>query len=160
MHFLNLPATSCCSTIGFFIFALVTLSNPSYCGLHDGTFVSPTGQEQFSLPSFDREIPGWRTVTSVSGWKLSIRSSWDVLGPFPQHAREQHFLSPSFPFRSTSVMLHRRFVLIVRHQDEDCIEVRTDTRFPSYLADGGFVTWANTKSDDEGRLAVSFPNIR
>jgi hypothetical protein len=60
-------------------------------------------RSKYHLPAFDMEIPGWRTVASVSGWKLSIRSSWDVLGPFPQHAREQHFLSPSFPFRSTFV---------------------------------------------------------
>ena len=63
----------------------------------------PTTQEKIYRPVFDMEIPGWRTVSSVSGWKLSIRSSWDVLGPFPQHAREQHFLSPSFPFRSMFV---------------------------------------------------------
>lgn len=88
MYFLNLPAASCCSALGFFKFG----------GLHA---VSPTTQERISPPTFDTAIPGWRTVASISGWNLSIRSSWDVLGPFPQHAREQHFLSPSFPFRST-----------------------------------------------------------
>jgi hypothetical protein len=30
-------------------------------------------------------------------WKLSLSRDWDVLGPFPIHAREQQFLSPSFP---------------------------------------------------------------
>jgi hypothetical protein len=105
MHFLNLPVPSCCSSLGFLISTFVTLSTPSYCVLYNGTFVSPTTQEQIYLPTFDidLETPGWRTVASASGWKLSIRSSWDVLGPFPQHAREQHFLSPSFPFRSTLV---------------------------------------------------------
>ena len=99
MHFLNLPF----SLLGFLIAAFVTLSTQSYCVLYNGTFLSPTTQEQIYLPTLDMEIPGWRTVASVSGWKLSIRSSWDVLGPFPQHAREQHFLSPSFPFHSTLV---------------------------------------------------------
>ena len=49
-----------------------------------------------------------------SFWRASLSSSWDVsldefidvrcnlkcskvLGPFPIHAREQHFLSPSYP---------------------------------------------------------------
>lgn len=30
-------------------------------------------------------------------WKLTLSKDWDVLGPFPIHAREQQFLSPSFP---------------------------------------------------------------
>ncbi len=30
-------------------------------------------------------------------WKLTLSRDWDVLGPFPIHAREQQFLSPSFP---------------------------------------------------------------
>ena len=104
MHLLDLPIPSCCSSFGFLISAFVTLSTPSYCVVYNGTFDSPTTQEQVYLPTFDVETPGWRTVASVSGWKLSIRQSWDVLGPFPQHAREQHFLSPSFPFCSTLVL--------------------------------------------------------
>lgn len=34
---------------------------------------------------------------SKDQWKLTLSKDWDVLGPFPLHAREQHFLSPSFP---------------------------------------------------------------
>ena len=30
-------------------------------------------------------------------WSLALSDHWHVLGPFGQHAREQHFLSPSYP---------------------------------------------------------------
>jgi hypothetical protein len=34
---------------------------------------------------------------SQQQWNLTLLKDWDVLGPFPLHAREQNFLSPSFP---------------------------------------------------------------
>ncbi|CAL1703964.1 unnamed protein product [Somion occarium] len=44
--------------------------------------------------AFDLRIPHKGNETR---WTVSISDEWDVLGPFPIHAREQHFLSPSFP---------------------------------------------------------------
>ncbi|KAH9997553.1 hypothetical protein BJV77DRAFT_42890 [Russula vinacea] len=40
-------------------------------------------------------------MRGTDDWSISIAQSWDVLGPFPIHAREQHFLSPSFPLDLT-----------------------------------------------------------
>jgi hypothetical protein len=57
------------------------------------------------------------TVPMSSSWRVEIANLWDVsnprysvllnthfliqvLGPFPIHAREQHFLSPAFPLNS------------------------------------------------------------
>lgn len=37
-------------------------------------------------------------VLESSAWGLEINPTWDILGPFPQRAREHHFLSPVFPF--------------------------------------------------------------
>lgn len=65
-----------------------------------------------------------------SAWRVSLSSSWDVssgllgevsryltsfkvLGPFPVHAREQHFLSPSYPLNRTPCSIFSRRNLIV-----------------------------------------------
>lgn len=74
-------------------------------------------------------------------WSLDIAQSWDVLGPFPIHAREQHFLSPSFPLDLT------------KHVD-------LDASYPSSLADDGFVRWSKALLGRDGNLAVSFRHIR
>ncbi|KAI0664567.1 hypothetical protein C8Q70DRAFT_1041331 [Cubamyces menziesii] len=77
----------------------------------------------------------------TASWKVSLSSEWDVLGPFPIHAREQHFLSPSFPLNVSEV-------------------VDLNATYPSGYADGGSVGWSKAKSREDGTLAVSFPNIR
>ncbi|KAJ8462025.1 hypothetical protein ONZ51_g11162 [Trametes cubensis] len=77
----------------------------------------------------------------TASWKVSLSSEWDVLGPFPIHAREQHFLSPSFPLNVSEV-------------------VDLNATYPSAYADGGSVGWSKAKSREDGTLAVSFPNIR
>ncbi|KAF8503727.1 hypothetical protein F5888DRAFT_1864250, partial [Russula emetica] len=74
-------------------------------------------------------------------WSLDIAQSWDVLGPFPIHAREQHFLSPSFPLDLTE-------------------HVDLDASYPSSLADGGFVRWSKAMLGLDSDLAASFPHIR
>ncbi|KAI0362755.1 hypothetical protein OH77DRAFT_1389445 [Trametes cingulata] len=80
-------------------------------------------------------------MTSDEGWKVSVSQDWDVLGPFPIHAREQHFLSPSFPL--------------------DLAEpIDFNATYPSAYADGGLVGWTKARAEADGTLAVSFPNIR
>ncbi|THH15894.1 hypothetical protein EW146_g4658 [Bondarzewia mesenterica] len=64
-----------------------------------------------------------------------------VLGPFPIHAREQHFLSPSFPLNLSHPIDYSQ-------------------SWPSSYADGGQVWWSNATTDTDGHLRVSFPNIR
>ncbi|KAI0371785.1 hypothetical protein BV20DRAFT_1066969 [Pilatotrama ljubarskyi] len=78
---------------------------------------------------------------SDEGWKVSVSQDWDVLGPFPVHAREQHFLSPSFPLNLTQ-------------------PIEFNATYPSAYADGGLVGWTKARSEADGTLAVSFPNVR
>ncbi|KAL1947537.1 hypothetical protein VTO73DRAFT_13261 [Trametes versicolor] len=75
------------------------------------------------------------------GWKVSVSPEWDVLGPFPIHAREQHFLSPCFPLNLSQ-------------------PIDLNATYPSAYADGGFVGWTKARSQDDGILKVSFPDVR
>ncbi|KAI0646781.1 hypothetical protein C8Q79DRAFT_907130 [Trametes meyenii] len=75
------------------------------------------------------------------GWSVSLSRDWDVLGPFPIHAREQHFLSPSFPLDITA-------------------PIDLNATYPSAYADGGFVGWSKFRSEEGGNLQISFPDIR
>lgn len=82
-----------------------------------------------------------------------------VLGPFPIHAREQHFLSPSFPvngaFQISGVwnsVLNDDFPV---HEPIDLTK-----KYPSSYADGGNVSWTTTTSNKAGEIKVAFPNIR
>lgn len=77
----------------------------------------------------------------IRHWSVHIAPTWDVLGPFPIHAREQHFLSPSFPLDLTK-------------------PIDLGASYPSSLADGGCVHWSKASSDPDLNLTVSFPHIR
>ncbi|KAH9951491.1 hypothetical protein B0H21DRAFT_818527 [Amylocystis lapponica] len=81
------------------------------------------------------------------GWRVSVSQDWDVLGPFPIHAREQHFLSPSYP-------LNREYTRFL----SEAIDL--EASFSSAYADDGNVGWTTARSNDDGVLNVSFPNIR
>ncbi|KAJ8699615.1 hypothetical protein PTI98_002711 [Pleurotus ostreatus] len=92
-------------------------------------------------------------------WYVEISKDWDVLGPFPIHAREQYFLSPSFPvngaFQISGVwnsMLNDDFPV---HEPIDLTK-----KYPSSYADGGNVSWTTTTSNKAGEIKVAFPNIR
>ncbi|KAG7092176.1 hypothetical protein E1B28_008545 [Marasmius oreades] len=74
-------------------------------------------------------------------WTIELSNQWDVLGPFPIHAREQQYLSPSFPLNLTEI-------------------IDFHASWPSSYADNGQVSWSHAESDVEGNLEVSFPNIR
>ncbi|KAF7322675.1 hypothetical protein HMN09_00046300 [Mycena chlorophos] len=76
-----------------------------------------------------------------NSWKLDLSRSWDVLGPFPIHAREQHFLSPSFPINISEPLDLKK-------------------TYPSAYADNGTVGWSKTEATAEGDLQVSFPDVR
>ncbi|KAF7311632.1 hypothetical protein MKEN_01066400 [Mycena kentingensis (nom. inval.)] len=76
-----------------------------------------------------------------SDWKLSLSTSWDVLGPFPIHAREQQYLSPSFPINISEPLDFEK-------------------SYPSAYADNGTVTWSKAEATEQGDLRVSFPNVR
>ncbi|KAI0747842.1 hypothetical protein C8Q80DRAFT_1219255 [Daedaleopsis nitida] len=74
-------------------------------------------------------------------WKVSIASDWAVLGPFPVHAREQHYISPSFPLDLSR-------------------QIDYNATYSSSYADGGLVGWTKAAADSDGRLEVTFPHIR
>ncbi|KAL4262942.1 Peptidase S9 prolyl oligopeptidase catalytic domain-containing protein [Pleurotus pulmonarius] len=74
-------------------------------------------------------------------WRVELSKDWDVLGPFPIHAREQHFLSPSFPINVQE-------------------PIDLTKKYPSSYADGGSVSWTTATSNKAGEIKVAFPNIR
>ncbi|KAJ7771786.1 hypothetical protein B0H16DRAFT_1772103, partial [Mycena metata] len=76
-----------------------------------------------------------------SSWRAQLAQSWDVLGPFPIHAREQHYLSPSFPINVAEPIDFTR-------------------TWPSAYADNGRVGWTKTPATPQGDLSISFRNIR
>lgn len=95
--------------------------------------------------------------TTSSGWQLNVHRVWDVLGPFPQSAREQHFLSPSYPLDckwEPSVVQVSHCPSVSRGWN-----VSPNETYQSSLQDGGTVGWSSTTSVGE-RLEVVFPNVR
>ncbi|KAJ7582507.1 hypothetical protein C8J56DRAFT_954942 [Mycena floridula] len=77
---------------------------------------------------------------SRASWKVDLSRNWDVLGPFPIQAREQQFLSPSFPLNLSEPIDYGK-------------------TWSSAYADGGSVGWSKTKSN-KGQLEISFPDTR
>ncbi|KAF8078159.1 hypothetical protein FPV67DRAFT_1603782 [Lyophyllum atratum] len=80
-------------------------------------------------------------LAEEAGWRVELGTIWDILGPFPIHAREQHYLSPSFPLDLSE-------------------PIDLTQAWPSSYADRGKVSWSTTESDANGTLKVSFPDIR
>ncbi|KZT74257.1 hypothetical protein DAEQUDRAFT_702566 [Daedalea quercina L-15889] len=77
----------------------------------------------------------------TAGWRVSTAKEWNVLGPFPIHAREQHFMSPSFPLNLSE-------------------PIDFKAKWPSSYSDGGEVEWTTARSNLDGTLNISFPDIR
>ncbi|KAF8197391.1 hypothetical protein BJ912DRAFT_1078312, partial [Pholiota molesta] len=74
-------------------------------------------------------------------WRVELDTIWDVLGPFPIHAREQHFLSPAFPLNLSQ-------------------QIDYQESWPSSYADGGMINWSKANGTPEGNVDISFPEIR
>ncbi|KAF9792100.1 hypothetical protein BJ322DRAFT_1027120 [Thelephora terrestris] len=78
----------------------------------------------------------------LPSWGVSLSSSWNVLGPFPIHAREQHFLSPSYPLNLSD-------------------EIDFMKSYPSSLLDNGSTSWGKFSADPKtGTLDVSYSDVR
>ncbi|KAF9234792.1 hypothetical protein BU15DRAFT_65421 [Melanogaster broomeanus] len=76
------------------------------------------------------------TISSrARGWRIELECGWDVLGPFPVHAREQHFLSPAFP---------------LDHQP---------TIYSTSLTHSAYASWSRTTADPHGTILVSHPSV-
>ena len=87
-----------------------------------------------------------------------------VLGPFPIHAREQHFLSPSFPLNREPDP-PASFVVSSSIHTPVSQPIDLHKSWPSSYADGGLVSWSTVNATDwaspnPGNLKVSFPHIR
>ncbi|PIL23730.1 hypothetical protein GSI_13480 [Ganoderma sinense ZZ0214-1] len=80
-------------------------------------------------------------VTESDGWTVYLSREWEVLGPFPIHAREQHFLSPSFPLNLSE-------------------PIDLDRTWPSSYVDGGSVGWSKACAGKDGLIEVSYPAVR
>ncbi|KAJ1303699.1 hypothetical protein OPQ81_008124 [Rhizoctonia solani] len=90
-------------------------------------------------------------------WEAEVARDYKVVGPFPQEAREQHFLSPARPLGS-KIMLPLDY----------------EGSFPSHLADGGFVLWKGSSVSTESagmevshykkpnvvHYSIAFPEVR
>ncbi|KDQ06009.1 hypothetical protein BOTBODRAFT_60799 [Botryobasidium botryosum FD-172 SS1] len=84
-----------------------------------------------------------QSIFQVSdGWQISISQDYDFLGPFPQSAREQHYLSPSFPIDIRIPYIHEK-----------------DAVFPSSLAENGFVGWSTQSSQNAGTYELVYPDV-
>lgn len=102
------------------------------------------------------------------------KDALQMLGPFPMHAREQHFLSPSYPLNCAFAVrkhVYRRVGRALLSFMSDCLlveptvsnlpfHVDPDERWYSSYADGAQIGWSTAQSDDKGNLEVSFPKIR
>lgn len=88
---------------------------------------------------------GQTNLRSVDGqsrqWSITLSTDWDVLGPFPIHAREQQFLSPSYPINLSQP---------INFQDT----------WPSSYADNVIVRWSKTQLSEDGIITVAFPEVR
>ncbi|KAG8217230.1 hypothetical protein J3R82DRAFT_5317 [Butyriboletus roseoflavus] len=80
------------------------------------------------------------SATSRRGWRVELDSVWDVLGPFPVHAREQHFLSPAYPL-------------------ELSLPISTTTQYPTSLTHSAYASWSQTTADPHGTIHVSHPSV-
>ncbi|CCM03831.1 uncharacterized protein FIBRA_05980 [Fibroporia radiculosa] len=87
----------------------------------------------------DHEVQ--RVFDASDQWRVSVSDVWDVLGPFPIHAREQQFLSPAFPLNLSE-------------------PINFNAKWPSSYADNGNVGWTTAQGGKNGVLDVSFPGIR
>ncbi|KXN90500.1 hypothetical protein AN958_04172 [Leucoagaricus sp. SymC.cos] len=74
-------------------------------------------------------------------WRVKLSQEWDVLGPFPIHAREQQFLSPSYPINLSQAIDFRRV-------------------WPSSYADNATVGWSKAQLSEDGVITVAFPAVR
>ncbi|KAF8595688.1 hypothetical protein BDV93DRAFT_611299 [Ceratobasidium sp. AG-I] len=92
-----------------------------------------------------------QTLQSLD-WTVQVANEYQVIGPFPQEAREQHYLFPGYPLRAP-VTLPLNFT----------------SSFPSHLVDEGWVYWSNASlidrqdefhAQNSARYAISFPRVR
>ncbi|CAE6482873.1 unnamed protein product [Rhizoctonia solani] len=105
---------------------------------------------------------GTYTLNSINAalatdWVVKVSREYELLGPFPQEAREQHFLNPGHP-------LGAKISLPLNYTDI----------YLSHLADSGFVYWKNSsilasfsesekatcENPDSAHYSITFPEIR
>ncbi|KIK95035.1 hypothetical protein PAXRUDRAFT_780281 [Paxillus rubicundulus Ve08.2h10] len=78
--------------------------------------------------------------STARGWRVELERDWDVLGPFPIHAREQHFLSPTYPLDRESFTTQ-------------------PTTYPTSLTHTAYASWSRTTADPHGTILISHPSV-
>ncbi|KAI9568965.1 hypothetical protein HD554DRAFT_2254838 [Boletus coccyginus] len=79
-------------------------------------------------------------MSTSAGWCVELDRVWDVLGPFPVHAREQHFLSPAYPLDLS-------------------LPIDTTTQYPTSFTHTANASWSRTTADPHGVIHVSHPSV-
>jgi len=80
-----------------------------------------------------------------------------VLGPFPVHAREQHFLSPAYPLDRESICSpaglgpHSFYPV--------SLPIDTTPQYPTSLTHTANASWSQTTADPHGVIHVSHPSV-
>lgn len=80
-----------------------------------------------------------------------------MLGPFPVHAREQHFLSPAYPLDREPIP--SRLALGPHPFDPVSLPVSTTTQYPTSLTRSAYASWSQTTADPHGTIHVSHPSV-
>ena len=89
--------------------------------------------------------------------RLSLICSVQVLGPFPVHAREQHFLSPAYPLDRESA---RSPAGLGPHSSHPVsLPIDTTTQYPTSLTHTATASWSQTTADPDGVIHVSHPSV-
>ncbi|KAL4065302.1 hypothetical protein J3A83DRAFT_4436701 [Scleroderma citrinum] len=83
--------------------------------------------------------------------RCSTDEDEQILGPFPIHAREQHFLSPAYPL---DLPTYTDFTAV-----SSPIPPASDSSYLSSLSPSAQTSWTRTTADSDGRILVSYPSI-
>jgi hypothetical protein len=79
-----------------------------------------------------------------------------VLGPFPVHAREQHFLSPAYPLDRESA----RSPTDHPHSSHPVsLPIDPTAQYPTSLTHTATASWSQTTADPHGIIHVSHPSV-
>jgi len=108
--------------------------------------------------TFSQSQQAFFSEMSTDQWQVELSSEWNVLGPFPIHAREQHYLSPSFPLNRELATTKEHALNLTLPSVSQPIDY--NKKWPSSYADRGEVGWSKTIMSPDGTIQVSFPEVR
>lgn len=80
-----------------------------------------------------------------------------VLGPFPVHAREQHFLSPAYHLDRESTRSPSDLDSLT--SSPVTLPIDTAIQYPTSLTHTAYASWSHTTADPHGIIHVSHPTV-